>query len=120
MVPRRKFSAEFRVQAVRLMRERLASGETLNRVGQELEINPELLRSWQREIEAAPSDASPEQIFPGKGRTRPYEPARVEPKEVDAETPEQEVKRLRKEVARLRQERDFLKKAAAFFAKESR
>jgi transposase len=31
-----------------------------------------------------------------------------------------EVERLRDEVARLRQERDFLKKAAAFFAKESR
>jgi transposase len=35
------------------------------------------------------------------------------------ETPEQEVKRLRKEVERLRVEREILKKAAAFFAKES-
>jgi transposase len=35
------------------------------------------------------------------------------------ETPEQEVKRLRKEVERLRMEREILKKAAAFFAKES-
>jgi transposase len=36
------------------------------------------------------------------------------------ETPEQELRRLRREVEVLRQERDFLKKAAAFFAKESR
>ena len=35
------------------------------------------------------------------------------------ETPEQEVKRLRKENERLRMEREILKKAAAFFAKES-
>ena len=35
------------------------------------------------------------------------------------ETPEQEVKRLRKENERLRMEREILKKATAFFAKES-
>jgi transposase len=35
------------------------------------------------------------------------------------EGPEQELRRLRRELAVVRQERDFLKKAAAFFAKES-
>ena len=120
MVPRRRFSAEFKVQAVRLMVERIASGETLARIGQELDIKTDLLRAWRREIEAAPADASPQQIFPGKGVYRAYEPKQVESREIDAETPEQELKRLRKEVERLRQERDFLKKAAAFFAKESR
>jgi transposase len=34
------------------------------------------------------------------------------------ETPEEELKRLRKDNERLRMERDFLKKAAAFFAKD--
>jgi transposase len=38
----------------------------------------------------------------------------------DAESPELELRRLRRENERLRQERDFLKKAAAFFAKESK
>jgi transposase len=33
---------------------------------------------------------------------------------------DEEVRRLRSELERVRQERDFLKKAAAFFAKESR
>jgi transposase len=33
---------------------------------------------------------------------------------------DEELRRLRREVVRLRQERDFLKKTAAFFAKESR
>jgi transposase len=33
---------------------------------------------------------------------------------------EEELRRVRRENAVLRQERDFLKKAAAFFAKESR
>ena len=119
MVPRRKFSADFKVQAVRLMRERIASGETLARVGQELDIKTDLLRAWQREIEAAPPDASPQQIFPGKGVYRAYEPKQIESREIDAETPEQELKRLRRENDLLRMERDFLKKAAAFFAKES-
>jgi transposase len=119
MVRQRKFSAEFRVEAVRLMRERIASGDTLSRVGQELDINPDLLRAWEREIEAAPPDASPQQVFPGKGQNRSYERRKVERKETAAETPDQELKRLRREVERLRQERDFLKKAAAFFAKES-
>ena len=36
------------------------------------------------------------------------------------ETPEEELKRLRKENDQLRMERDFLKKATAFFAKESK
>jgi transposase len=37
-----------------------------------------------------------------------------------SESPEAELRRLRRENERLRQERDFLKKATAFFAKESR
>ena len=119
MVRQRRFSAEFRVEAVRLMRERIESGDTLARIGQELDIKPDLLRSWEREIESAPSDASPEQIFPGKGTSRAYKRRKIEPKEPVTETPDQELKRLRRENERLRQERDFLKKAAAFFAKES-
>lgn len=121
MVPKRGFSAQFRVQAVRLMKERMAAGVSLQRVGQELEINPERIRRWAGVIDAAPADAAPEQIFPGKGRSRSYQPRQIQrEEEIGPESPEQELKRLRRENERLRQERDFLKKAAAFFAKESR
>jgi transposase len=119
MVPRKKYSAQFRVDAVRLMKERIAAGDTLSRVARELGIKPNLLRLWSKEIQAAPEGATPEQIFPGKGNYRDYTPADIESSEIDGETAEDELKRLRREVDLLRRERDFLKKAAAFFAKES-
>ena len=48
--------------------------------------------------------ADPEQAFPGRGQTKPDQ---------------LEVERLRREVQKLKAERDILKKAAAYFAKES-
>lgn len=119
MAPKRKFSAEFRFEAVRLMKQRMAAGESLRRIGQELDITPDLLRFWAREIAAAPEGATPQEVFPGKGRYRDYKPKQVESSEIDVESPDQELKRLRRENDLLRRERDFLKKAAAFFAKES-
>ncbi len=115
----RRFSAEFRIQAVRLMKERVAAGDTLVRVGEELGLDPNLLWSWGREVDGAPTEASPDEIFPGNGRRRSYTRREIKVEEEGPESPEQELKRLRKENERLRQERDFLKKAAAFFAKES-
>jgi len=120
MARNRKFSAEFRVQAVRLMKERVAAGDTLLRVGEELGLDPNLLWKWGREVDAAPPEASPDETFPGYGRKRSYTRREIKAEEeIGPESPEQELKRLRKENERLRQERDFLKKAAAFFAKES-
>ena len=116
---KRKHSPSFKVEAVRLTRERLASGLTLQRVSEELEIDPDQLRGWARAVAAAPADASAEQIFPGHGRRRSYTPKLPEA----AASPlnaEEELRRLRRENERLRLERDFLKKATAFFAKESR
>jgi transposase-like protein len=121
MVHRKRFSAEFRVQAVQLLKERIAAGVTLKAVGDELDINPDLLWAWAREVDQAPPGISPEKIFPGFGRKRSYTRRDLELEApVAPETPEQELKRLRRENERLKQERDFLKKAAAFFAKESR
>jgi transposase-like protein len=120
MVRHRKFSAEFRVQAVRLLKDRVASGDTVERVAQEIDVRPTLLWAWAREVEAAPEGTAPEEIFPGTGKRRSY--TRLKPSPGDQagpESPEEELKRLRRENERLRQERDFLKKAAAFFAKES-
>ena len=96
MAARRRFSREFKVEAVRLVRER---GVTLAQAARDLGVHVNVLRVWVREF-----GADPVQAFPGAGQQRP-----------DAA----EVTQLRREVARLKMERDILKKAAAYFAKES-
>ncbi len=95
MGKRRSFTPEFKQEAVRLS---LESGRPISQVARELGVRPDQLRHWKRDLTQAAEDASPP---PG-------------------ELPEQELRRLRRENEVLRQERDFLKKAAAFFAKESR
>ena len=94
MKQRRSFSPEFRQEAVRLA---LQSERPLSEVARELKIRPDQLRHWKQQLTRAAGAPPP-----------------------SGETPDQELRRLRREVAVLRQERDFLKKAAAFFAKESR
>jgi transposase len=101
---RREFSAEFKAEAVRLMEERRAAGVAIAQVARELDVTPDQLRLWARRVGAAGAARAPE-VFPGRGRRG----------ELEAE-----VRRLERENATLRQERDFAKKAAAFFAKESR
>jgi transposase len=93
---RRKFDREFKVEAVRLVKER---GVTAAQAARDLDIHPNLLRNWIKEISADPHSA-----FPGQGRMKPEQ---------------LELERLRREVIKLKAERDILKKAAAYFAKES-
>lgn len=119
MVGKRKRTAEFKLQAVLLMRERLAAGVTLQRVGEELDVGPDLLRVWAKQVESSPERATAEQIFPGHGKRRQYDPVPRAVGPPRAESADEELARLRRENQRLRLERDFLKKAAAFFAKES-
>jgi transposase len=117
----RRYAPEFKLEAVRLMRERITAGVTLQRVSEELELNPDLLRVWGRQVDAAPEDASAEVIFPGHGRRRVRGgPTSAPAAKTRPLTATDELARLQRENERLRQERDFLKKAAAFFAKESR
>ncbi len=116
---RRRHGAAFKVEAVRVMQGRLATGLTLQRVSEELEVGPDLLRSWAKQVAGAPAGARPEEIFPGAGRRRHFEPVETLAPPAGSESPEAELRRLRRENERLRLERDFLKKAAAFFAKES-
>ena len=116
---KRRRTPEFKVEAVRLLRERQAAGLTLQRVSEELDVNPDLLRQWAKQVDGAPPGAAASAIFPGHGQRRQFSSA---PTMASAETPlslEEEVRQLRRENERLRQERDFLKKAAAFFAKGS-
>jgi transposase len=96
MRTRRRFSREFKQEAVRLVRER---GVAMAEVARDLDIHVSVLRSWVRAQIADPAHA-----FPGEGQQKP-EAA--------------ELARLRREVTKLRAERDILKKAAAYFAKES-
>jgi transposase len=115
---RKRFSAAFKVEAVRVMHARLTTGLTLQRISEELDVGPDQLRDWAKQVAGAPATAVPDEIFPGGGKRRRYQPAETLPPPAN-EAPEAELRRLRREVERLRQERDFLKKAAAFFAKES-
>ncbi len=96
MVTRRKYSREFKLEAVNLVTER---GVTVAQAGKDLDVHENVLRKWVREMRDEPQEA-----FPGNGKQKAQ----------DAE-----MARLRKEVAKLRMERDILKKAAAYFAKES-
>jgi transposase len=117
---RRRHPPAFKLEAVRVLHERLAAGLTLQRVSEELEVGPDLLRMWAKQVAGAPADASPEEIFPGAGRRRRFAPVESLAPPPGTESADAELRRLRRENERLRQERDFLKKAAAFFAKESR
>jgi transposase len=93
---RRRFTREFKLEVVR----QLASGRRQADVARELGVDAQVIRRWQDQVQVDPATA-----FPGNGRR-----AREE----------DELQRLRQEVTQLRAERDFLKKAAAFFAKTSR
>ena len=93
---RRKCTREFKVEAVKLVRER---GVTVAQAARDLDVHGTVLRRWVLESAA---DAS--QAFPGQGQLKPDQ---------------LEIERLRREVTKLKAERDILKKAAAYFAKES-
>jgi transposase len=94
---RRRYPKEFKLEAVQLARE---SERSVADVARDLGIAPSLLHKWIQQLE----ERDPETAFPGNGNVGEGE---------------DEVRRLRRELERVKQERDFLKKAAAFFARES-
>jgi transposase len=93
---RRKFSREFKIEAVKLVRER---GVSVAQASRDLDVHENVLRKWIKEFSSDPAQA-----FPGHGQMKPEQ---------------LEIERLRREVNKLKAERDILKKAAAFFAKEA-
>lgn len=93
---RRIFSREYKLEAVKLVRER---GVTVAHAARDLDVHENVLRKWVREYGDDPS-----QSFPGKGQMKPEQ---------------LEIERLRREVAKLKAERDILKKAAAYFARDA-
>ena len=101
---RRVFSAEFKLEAVQRLQERRRNGVSLAQIGRELGVRPDMLRVWAKQA-ATRDGAAPREVFPGQGRL---------PSE------QEELRRLQRENARLQQENEFLKRAAAYFARESR
>jgi transposase len=117
---RHRYTPQFKYEAVQLMQERIAAGATLQRVSEELDVGPDVLRVWSKQVAESPEHATAEQIFPGHGKRRLTSGKPRDQLPTPGRSSEQELARLQRENERLRQERDFLKKAAAFFAKESR
>ena len=97
MRKRRRFSQEFKIEAMRMVVEQ---GRDLYEVSKDLEIRPDMLRKWKRKFEE-----DGKQAFPGSGHLKPED---------------EENRRLRRENERLRMERDILKKAVAIFSDRRR
>lgn len=93
---RQFYTREFKLEAVRQMRERKVSAAE---VARSIGVKANNVARWVREFED-----DPVQAFPGQGQMK---------------ASEAEIERLKREIVRLKAERDILKKAAAFFAKES-
>ena len=92
---RRKHSKEFKEEAVKLVTEQ---GYQVSEAARNLGIHPNVLGRWKQELEVKEGDgATPDGSASMKS----------------------ELNRIRKENKRLQMEREILKKAAAFFAKES-
>ena len=92
---RRQFTDEFKAGAVKLV---LDEGKSAAQVARDLDLGPTVLGRW---LEQARVD---------RGQGKPGELTTQERQELGA---------LRREVRTLRMEREILKKAAAFFAKET-
>ena len=91
---RRRFTVEFKTEAVRLLEE---SGRPLQAIAEELGVHANQLRTWRNERLAA---GSAEALARQKAEAA-------------------ELARLRRENKRLEQENEILKRAAAFFAREA-
>jgi transposase len=95
VLPKRKYAPEFRAEAVKLVESGVAQAEVARRLG----VSLTTLSGWcllNRNGKLNSGDRKP------------------------ASDKDQELARLKREVAELRMERDILRKAAAYFAKESR
>ncbi len=95
MTRRRRYSAEFKREAIRRANE---EGVTDVLVAEELGLNARQLRRWRHAIER-----DGEKAFPGEGNAK-----------------DQELMLLKRKLTKVKQERDFLKEAAAYFARESK
>src|SRR6195952_3801328 len=85
---RRQFTREFKLEAVRLIKQR---GVSYAQASEDLGVHPTQLRNWVKQLADDPQHASP-----GQGQMKPEQ---------------LEIAQLKREVAKLKAERDILKKA---------
>ena len=95
MTRRKRYSAEFKREALRRANE---EGVTDVLVAEELGISARQLRRWRDAARREGEDA-----FPGEGNAR-----------------DEELMRMKRKLAKAEQERDFLREAAAYFARGSK
>ena len=93
---RRAFSAEYKAEVVELIR---TSGKSIGAVSRDLDLTETAVRAWVQQFE----------VDAGRG-----------PSGVLTTVEREELAQLRKRVKTLEMEREILKKATAFFAKESK
>ena len=93
----RKYTREYKIEAVRLCEE---DERPVAEVARQLGIHPNNLYKWRAQFANEGEEA-----FPGKGKLN---------------SSDEELRRLRRENMRLREERDILKKAVIFFGNESK
>ena len=96
MTIRKKYSKEFKLDAVSLVTEQ---GYSRSDAAQSLDVNINMLGRWVKELQTEDGQA-----FRGNGKLTPDQ---------------EENKRLKAQVKRLQMEKDILKKATVFFAKET-
>jgi transposase len=94
MSKRKRYSPEYKQELVELVRR---SRSSCRQIALEVGVNPNMLTRWVREADAGGGKA-----FPGGGVPR-----------------DEEMARLKRELSKVSKERDFLKDAAAYFAKQS-
>ena len=92
---RRKFTAEFKADVVRLCR---AGNESIGDVAKRLDLTETAVRAWVKQADVDEQGGTADELTTSE---------------------KAELVRLRRELKRVTQERDILKKATAFFARES-
>lgn len=94
---RKSYSAEFKMEAVRLITEK---GYSIAEASRNLGIEYSVLRRWKKQF-----TDDPENAFPGKGKLK---------------ADDERLRQLQRELKRVKEERDILKKALAYFAEDQK
>ena len=94
---RKRYSREFKLEAVRLITEK---GYSIAEASRNLGVEYSVLRRWKKQLADDPQNA-----FPGTGHLK---------------ASDQELRALQRELERVKEERDILKKALAYFAEDQK